>query len=215
MLNFEQREFIKVYFGSPTIRAHIYTVHAHPPCSDKFTGEISEGRAEQVNCSCIIATVSRKKCDLNRERSKKNAEGIDEYRSAVLQIQNHINNLNSYGKSIKPYLHLAIHGMIDDYGRDIEIGTLNNKTCSANVKEWLLERIQTLYDCVTIDTIFHGNPSIIRHREGDPSPGSKYRGFGSNFNTFQIEISRTIREFQRGDLILNLSNIIKDFNSTF
>lgn len=29
------------------------------------------------------------------------------------------------------------------------------------------------------------------------------------------KISRTIREFQRGDLISNLSNIIKDFNSTF
>lgn len=215
MLNFEQREFIKVYFGSPTIRAHIDSVHAHPPKNDMFTGEIAEGIAEQVNCSCIIATVSRDICDLNRERSKKNAGGIDEYRSAVQQIQKHINNLNPYGKSIKPYLHLAIHGMIDEYGQDIEIGTRHNQTCTVIVKEWLLQRIQTLYDRVRIDTIFAGNSSIIRHRKGSISPSSIYPGFGSKFNTFQIEISRTIREFQREDLISNLSNIIKDFNSIF
>ena len=113
MLDFEQREFIKVYLGSPTIRAHIDAVHAHPPNNDKFTGEIAERIAEQVNCSCNIATVSRDICDLNRERSKKNAKVIDEYRSVIQQIQRHINNLNSYEKSIRPYLHLAIHGMID------------------------------------------------------------------------------------------------------
>jgi len=215
MLNFEQREYIKVYFGSPDIRAHIDSVHAHPPNNDKFTGEIAEGIAEQVNCSCIIAIVSRDICDLNRERSKKNAAGIDEYRTAVQQIQKHINNFNSYEKSIKPYLHLAIHGMIDEYGRDFEIGTLYNKTCSVIIKNWFLHRIQTFYKRVTIDTIFPGNSSKIRHREGSHFPDSKYHRFGSNFNTFKIEISRTIREFQRENLISNLSNIIKDFNSIF
>ncbi len=215
MLKFEQREYIKVYFGSPTLRAHIDAVHAHPPNNDIFTGKIAEGIAEQANCSCIIAIVSRIKCDLNRERSKKNAEGIGEYRTAIQQIQNHINNLNSYGKSIKPYLHLAIHGMSNKRSQDIEIGTLYNKTCSVDLKEWFLERIKKFYDSITINTIFPGNSSKIRHREGDPSPNSKYHGFGPNFNTFQLEISRKIREFHREELISNLSNIIKDFNSVF
>jgi len=215
MLNFEQREFIKVYFGTSAIRAHIDSVHAHPPNSDMFTGKIAEGIAEQVNCSCIIATVSRDICDLNRERSKKNAAGIDEYRTAVKQIQNHINNLNVNEKSTRPYMHLAIHGMKDEHGRDIEIGTLHNKTCSTNIKNWFLNRIKTFYERVTIDTIFPGNSSKILHREGSLSPDSKYHGFGSNFNTFQIEISRTIREFQREELISNLSNIIKDFDNIY
>jgi len=215
MLNFEQREYIKVYFGSSTIRAHIDSVHAHPPDNDKFTGEIAEGIAEKVNCSCIIATISRNVCDLNRERSEKNAGGIDEYRIAIQQIQRHINNLNSYEKAVKPYLHLAIHGMKDNHGWDIAIGTLHNQTCSAIIKEWFMLRIQTLYDRVTIDTRFPGNSSIIRHREGNHSPRSIYPGFGSKFNTFQIEISRTVREFQRDNLISNLSNIIKEFNSSF
>jgi len=143
MLNFEQRKYIKVYFGSPTIRARIDSVHANPPDNDKFTGEIAEGIAEKVKCSCIIATTSCNVCDLNREKSEKNAEGIDEYRIAIQQIQRHINNLNSYEKADKPYLHLAIHRMRDKHSWDIVIGALHNQTCSAIVKDWFMQRIQT------------------------------------------------------------------------
>ncbi len=112
-------------------------------------------------------------------------------------------------------MHLAIHGMKDKHGWDIVIGTLHNQTCSAIVKEWFMQRIQTLYDRITIDTMLPGNSSKIRHREGNHSPSSIYPGFGLKFSTFQIEISRTIREFQRDNLISNLSNIIKDFNLFF
>ncbi|KKN35174.1 hypothetical protein LCGC14_0786260 [marine sediment metagenome] len=215
ILPFKQMKFIKVFLGSKNIRTHIDAVHAHPPNNDKFTCEIAEKISEDVNCSCIIATISRNECDLNRERTKKNSKGIDEYRTVIQLIQKHINNLNSNGKSIRPYLHLAIHGMVDDYARDIEIGTLHNQTCSVNIEDWFLESIRNFYENVTINSIFPGNSSKINHRKGCFILGSNYPGFGSNFNTIQIEISRKIREFQREELISNLSSLIKEFNRIF
>jgi len=103
-------------------------------------------------------------------------------------------NLDGNGKLSKPYLHLALHGMRDKWNLDIEIGTLHGKTCSPEVKEWFVGEIKKHFRRVQIDGRFCGDPSKSVHRCGDKISDTEYLGYGKNFNTIQIEISRTLRE---------------------
>ncbi len=217
MANFVERKFIKFHLGDKGIRTHIDALHAAPPCSDKYTGEIVEGVIKEINCHGIIATVSRTIADLNRLPNQKNEEAIKEYRQTIKDILEHIGILNENEKLIKPYLHLAIHGIRNTvHGPlSIEIGTRSGKTCSSEVKDWFIEKLKGCNLKIQIDKNKIGDSSKIVHRWGDKISGLYYFGYGSDFNTFQIEISRTLREKHKNDLIYLFSDIIISFNEAF
>ena len=214
MLNFTKKKFNKFYLGSKEIRAHIDAVHAHPPKVDKFTGEIVEGVVDKINCSGIIAIVSRTTVDLNRLRNNENKEAIDEYRQTIREILKQTNILDENGRLLRPYLHLAIHGM---KGRDneIEIGTRHGETCSPEVKNWFVNEIEKHVKKVQTDGRFPGDLSKSVHRCGDQTSDLSYSGYGNNFNTFQIEISRVLRENYQKELINIFSDIIIQFNEEY
>ena len=90
MVNFTEKKFIKFYLGCKEIYSHIDAVHAHPPNADEFTGDIAEGVVNRINCSGIIAIVSRTIADLNRPRNSNNKEAIDEYRQTIREILKYI-----------------------------------------------------------------------------------------------------------------------------
>ena len=215
MANFTKKKFIKFYLGKEEIRAHIDAVHACPPEADEFTGEIVEGVVNKINCSGIIAIVSRTTVDLNRPRNNNNKEAIDEYRQTIREILEYIDILDKDTELSKPYLHLAIHGMKDKPNENIEIGTLNGKTCSPEVKEWFIKEIEKRVKKVQTDGRFPGDPSKSVHRCGDYTSNYNYLGYGDNFNTFQIEISRALRKKHQKELINILSEIISQFNEKF
>jgi hypothetical protein len=216
MKNFIEKEFIKYYLGNRFIRAHVDAVHAAPPKSDQYTGEIVIGIIEKINCSGIISKVSREKVDLNRNRNETNEEAIDEYRRAINKILDSLSILEENNHILKrPYLHLAIHGMKNSYNREMIIGTRNGESCSTEIKEWFVEEINKYYENIGVDSIFPGDSSKSVHRIGDCISDLSYKGYGDNFNTIQIEINRTQRENHRQKLISILSNIIIDFNKKF
>ena len=201
--------------GSENIRSHIDAVHACPPKADEFTGDIVEGVVNKINCSGIIAIISRTIVDLNRPRNINNKEGIDEYRQTIRENLEHIGNLDENGKLSRPYLHLAIHGMKDKRKGDIEIGTLYGKTCSPEVKKWFVSEIKRHFKRVQIDERFPGDSSKPVHRCGDQTSDLNYLGYGNNFTTFQIEISRTLRKNHQKKLIDIFSSIVNHFNEKF
>lgn len=215
MVNFERGEYIKYYVGSNKIRSHIDAVHAVPPKAELFTGEIVERVITSINCNGIISTVSRTIADLNRLPNQQNEEAIKEYRSVIKDMLNRFHILDKNGKLTKPYLHLAIHGIKDTvHGpKVIEIGTLIGKTCSPEVKKWFADKLVGNGFELQIDTKMSGDISKKVHRWGDKV--NDYLGYGENFNTFQIEISRTLREKHRNELIDIFSETIINFNETF
>lgn len=217
MLNFIQKEFIKIHLGDKKIRSHMDAVHAHPPQADEFTGDIVEGVVNRINCSGIIATVSRTKIDLNRPRNEHNRDAIDEYRQAIKDILTNVGILEENGKLSRPYLHLAIHGLNNKWGKDIIIGTKHGQTCSEDIKSWLVEKLkkQKYIKRLCVDEIYPGDPSKSVHRCGDIESDISYLGYGDNFNTVQIEISRALREKHRGELIEVFCRLIEDFNKKF
>jgi len=215
MMNFIQKKFIKVHLGDKKIRSHIDAVHAQPPKADKFTDDIVAGVVNRINCSGIIATVSRTKIDLNRPRNEHNRDAIDEYRQTIKDILAHISILEENNTLSRHYLHLAIHGMRDNEDNGIEIGTLYGKSCSPEIKDWLIEEIGKNIKRLQIDRRFPGDSSKSVHRCGDEVSDPKYFGYGVNFNTLQIEISRTLREKHQGELIEIFCRLIEDFNKKF
>lgn len=216
MVNYQWKNFLKFYLGDPEIRAHLDALHACPPDADEHTGEIVEGVITKINCSGIIAIVSRRRIDLNRPRNENNRDAVDEYRRTVREILQNTRRLDKNGKLLKPYLHLDIHGMWDtEKNDDIEIGTLQGKTCSLEVRQWLVAEMQKHFKKIQIDGRFSGDPSKAVHRWGDPTGDANYIGFGENFNTFQIEINRTLRKKHRKQLIEIFSNLIIQFNEKF
>ena len=215
MANFTNKKFIKFYMGNKKIRSHIDALHACPPEADEFTGDIVEGVVNKINCSGIITIVSRTIADLNRPRNSNNKEAIDEYRQTIREILKYIGNLDRNGKLSRPHLHLAIHGMRDKGNVDIEIGTLHGKTCSPKVTKWLVDEIQKHGKRTQTDGRFPGDSSKSIHRCGDQTSDLNYLGYGNNFNTFQIEISRTLRENYQEELIDIFSGIVNHFNEKF
>ncbi len=214
MVNFERGKVIKYYFGSKSIRSHIDAVHA---VTEFFTGEIVEGVIKKINCHGIVGTVSRTVVDLNRFPNNQNKEAIEEYRLIIKHILKHLDVLDKDDKLVKPYLHLAIHGIKDSvHGPNvIEIGTRDGETCSSEVKEWFIKELNVNGFEIQIDTKKIGDPSKIVHRWGDNVSDLYYSGYGENFNTLQIEISRTLREKYRNEFIGIFSEIIRNFNETF
>jgi len=214
MVNFARKKFIKFYFGSKAIRSHIDAVHACLPRVDKFTGDIVEGVVNKINCSGIVAIISRTTADLNRPRNNNNKEAIDEYRQTIREILEHTNTLDNNGRLLKPHLHLAIHGM-KDIDIEIVIGTLYGKTCSPEVKEWFVNEIKKHVKKTHTEGRYPGDSSKLVHRCGDQTSDINYLGYGDNFNTFRIEISKMLREKHQKELISIFSNIIIQFNGKF
>lgn len=213
MVDFKHKNYIKYHMGDNTIYSHIDAVHAVSPGADELTDEIVEGVVEKINCSGIISTVSRKKADLNRPRCEKNKDAVDEYRQTIREILDHLGIVNEKGKLIKPYLHLAIHGMANREEKDIEIGTRFGRTCDPLVRDWFEEALSKKIDCkIVVDKEFIGDISLTAHRIGD---SSGYSGYGNLYNAIQVEISRTLREKSRQELIKAFSDIILEFNSKF
>ncbi len=68
------------------INLHIDAVHAQSPNSDQYTGEIVQAVVDRVNCSGIIATISRTVMDINRPINNQNTPAIGEFRNTIKEI---------------------------------------------------------------------------------------------------------------------------------
>jgi hypothetical protein len=108
--------------------------------------------------------------------------------------------------------------MKDHKTKDIELGTRHGATCSAPIRDWIIKRFRSWskefqggkrIPLVVVDKVFVGNKSKEFHRRGDVISG--YPGYGHNFNTVQVELSRWLRQGHRRILIDFLSQLVFNF----
>ncbi|SDE21856.1 hypothetical protein [Sporomusa acidovorans] len=211
--------YVKYAFGG--ICCHVDAVHAAFPKADRFTDEIAAGVMDRTGCAGIIGTVSRTIADLNRPPGQGNDEAVWEYREVIGQFLAGMGLLAPGSRSLaRPYLHIGIHGMKDQlHGPfSIEVGTIHGRTCSVRVRRWfgetLKEKVRHALPAakVIFDKHWLGNPSLAAHRWGE---GQRYPGYGKNYNAFQVEIARTLREYHRQTMIDILADVVTEFNVTF
>jgi hypothetical protein len=207
--------------GNGRLCCHVDAIHATPPAADLFTEQMVALMMAHTGCAGIISTTSRLVADLNRTPCPENHHALQDYRFSIRDILDHLGIIDNDGDSLStPYLHLAIHGMRDHHHGPycIEIGTRQGQSCSSEVKEWFTHaiaaraRVVMPHLQVVVDKKFTGDESIVSHRLGD---GKNYRGYGQNFNTFQVEISRTLREYYLPQIVELLSLVIFNFQATF
>ena len=219
MPQFIYRNNLKYYKGNGTIPCHVDAIHATPPRADLFTDKIALGIMAQTRCAGIIGTVSRKKADLNKGANRKNDRAVQEYRESLQIILNHLGIFDYENHLLtKPYLHISIHGMKDDYQGPfgIEIGTRYGQSCSLEVRDWFREILrkkgQDLFPKlqIAVDQKFIGGHSIVEHRLGD---GLDYPGYGPNFHTIHVEIARSLRENYVQEMVELLAHAVKKWRS--
>ncbi len=211
-----QGKYIKYTVGSPEISCHVDAVHAQPPKSDMKTGEIAEKVAERTGAGVIIATVSREEMDLNRPPNPQNQPAIDEYRAAIQRILESKNLLDKDSGSLtREYLHIALHGMKDDWGTNFEVGTLHGRSCKPSVLDWFIDQLKTAFSSakIGVNGFFQGNGSKSYHRYGDPH--SAYPGYGERFNTIQLEICHEYRTDHQEKIVDFLCETVTSFDHEF
>jgi hypothetical protein len=220
-MEFEQRKYMKIRNATHTPWVLIDAVHATAPRSDPYTGSIVSAVSEITGCHCIIATVSRTEADLNRPPGPANENAIREYRDNI-QAMLEGSQLISNGTLVYPFLHLAIHGMLDRDYADIELGTRHGKTCSPIIRKWIQKKFDKTINSlswkgrrpkIVIDKMFIGDSSKEFHRHGDQ--GQDFSGYGQNFHTIQMEYAHWLRENHRDKLIDALCQIIGQFRLDF
>jgi hypothetical protein len=218
-IHFKKLDYIQFYKGSGKCYCQVDAQHAEPPQADLFTGKIVRNIVRKTGCAGIISIVSRLIADLNRKENGQNNKAIQQYRQTINEILQYLQLLDQgHHRIIQPFLHLTIHGMKDEhYGPyAIEIGTLNGLSCSREMKKWLKKTITAKANTIMpklniyFDQHFLGNESIVYHRLGN---GADYSGYGSHFHTFQIELSRTLREKHQREIIALLSEVIYAFQT--
>jgi hypothetical protein len=195
----QQAKFLKWRPGCAGSRILIDAVHAAGPRADARTGVIADVAAARLGAHCIVATTSRTVADLNRPRTAKNAEAIDEYRSVIHRLLESAKVLDGGGKIRHPFLHIAVHGMRDNVRCDIEIGTRHGQTCSQDVSDLVRDQLTswaqglevTRVPTVVVNQHFIGDSSKTVHRLGDSMSG--YQGYGHRFNIVQIEFASWLR----------------------
>lgn len=234
-MQFEQGRFLKYVYGN--LCCHVDAVHAKKPTLveaggdpkrtklwDIYTGDIV---SEIAACGCtgMIATVSRLAADLNRgpeHEAPLQKDALREYREVIRHNLERTCILGQNGELICPYLHLAVHGIGNNrWGKKaIEVGTrqgYSDQTCSEDVLRWFLNTLGSRLDDavpgveIVSNERFIGHQSFAHHRCGCPG----YRGYGPNYNAVQLEISYTLRNEHREELVAVLSELVQEFHKSF
>lgn len=215
VLTLTELEYIAYKYGNPKVFANVEAIHAESPNADLHTGNIVQEVAGQSGASLILSRISRDIMDLNRPRGRFNYPAVDEYRSAITTVLSKQGFLNAEHKLKLPYLHLSLHGMQDEWKRDLEIGTGYGHYCSAAVKAWFINKVAAVTDSYGVDDLFPGYTFRSVLRDGDLYSATDFIGFGSNYHSIQLEVSRHWREKHSDFLVAFLANAIIAFQETF
>ncbi len=209
--------FLEYRPATEASRVLVDAIHAAPPKADRYTGEIVKAVAKHTGCHCIVAKVSRTKADINRPAARSgNPEAVAEYRATIASLLEATGLLDDRRQVIRPFLHIAVHGMTDDHDLDVELGTRHKRTCSPSVHDWVFDHLKqwaSKFDPRRVPRVganqhFRGDESKAFHRLGD---GSGYAGYGPNFHTIQIEFAHWLRSKHRASVVDFLSGLVMAF----
>jgi len=208
LITFKKGKYIAYYLGNSSINCHIDAVHSKNPNGEINTKNLVTEIIKNTDCSGIYALISRKNMDLNRQLNETNEPAILEFREAIFSILKHLKILDNSKKLIKPYLHLALHGMKNYRHKEIEIGTRYNQTCSNEIFEWFRKKLEE--NC---KEVFNKDLMIVYNKKfiGDASKGVHRKKYGSLFNTIQIEFNKRLRTHYFSNIVEVLTKIIKNF----
>ena len=208
-------EYIAFDHGKQDIFVNIEAIHAESPNADLYTGNIVQEVARQTGASLILSRISRDVMDLNRPRGRFNYPAVDEYRATIGDILTNQGLLDQTHKLKQPFLHLSLHGMQDEWKRDLEIGTGYGHYCAPAVKNWFVGQVAEVTKSYGVDDLFPGYTFRSVLRDGDLYSATDFIGFGPNYHAIQLEVSRQWRADHPDFLTTFLVSTIQAFQKVF
>ncbi len=208
-------DYVAYKVGSSNVFANVEAIHAKSPNADLHTGSIVEETTRKSGASSIISLISRDLMDLNRPRGRFNYPAVDEYRSVINEILVQKNLIDPSSKLKQPFLHISLHGMQNDWKRDLEIGTGYGHYCSTSVKNWFVNKVSEVTENYGVDDLFPGYTFRSVLRDGDLYTATDFIGFGPHYHAIQLEVSRAWRENYPEFLTSFLLNLVVTFQEEF
>lgn len=202
-MSFTSRKYVRFRNGEAGSRVLFEGLHVVSPKEEVGVARIVETVSAELKSHALLTTNSREHVDLNCPPETDIAhEAHQEYRETIQSQLMAAGLLLNEPKAISsPFVTFSIHGMRYLHGMDIAVGTNHGKSVSPEVRKWLLTEINKWGAKFCSDVgkerlvvgeegQFCGWNSLRYHRDGD---GRAYRGYGKNFNHFQLEFSLTMR----------------------
>lgn len=215
-MNFIRWKFLRLLEATKNRCVLIDALHASPESHKRefYTDEIAEQVAEETGCHCIIAERPREEMDLNQFPREKSWPAHKQYRDTIHYLLDKENLLNSDGRVKFPFLHLSLHGMMNDHSKDVELGTNFGNSCSRDILDWTFGRFQNWADSFPVD---NPKPVIMANDEnealyGHPVIAVHRQKYGHNYNAIQVELAHWIRENHRDSLVELLKRMVREFS---
>ncbi|NLW45608.1 MAG: DUF3578 domain-containing protein [Syntrophomonadaceae bacterium] len=214
----EKRVFIKYRPGAENIPCHCEAVSAD---SDNYTGEIVDSIGKRTGCSVIINTAPSAQYDLNRHTNPRNVEAVYEYRDTLHRILKYKEALDSDGKVVVPFLHLAFHAIKkgDTHGSEIRVSY--TEPASYSMINWFANRLKDKTRKFSV----HGSLPVRIHVQIIDKQTSLSRRYWESCHSFNgenkayhfivVEISEDLRSMGREALVGAFSETVLDFSIEF
>ena len=203
------------------IRVILWAPHSAGPRKEFYTGTIVREISQNLGISGVVATVSRVIADLNRSRNYSGTECScpeNFQRAAVEELYSHFKNLFSElgvygdGEVQKETLLLGIHGIKDEYGYGVVIGTRHGKLCPSHLREKIRERLELSFRALGLNLREH--PIVCEEMfPGHESLELIKEHFGEKLQIVQIEISKTLRSRFTEELTTALLSLVLSFKT--
>ena len=214
----KESRFHDIYFPlRKDLRVIFYAPHAAAPKREYYTGTIVKEINRRIGAAGLVAQVSRVIADLNRNEEFRNTQcncsqnyQKEAVRDLYKQLEEILKDLNVIGKDKKvqkDVLLIGIHGMKDDWGYGIILGTMGGSLCEISLRDRMKEKLELILK--SVDSLKQ-NKKLITCEDifpGDPSLSEIRNYFGEKLNIIQMEISKTLRQNFTEELITALSMV--------
>ncbi len=202
------RKDLKVVFWAP---------HAAGPKSDIYTGTITQETYRRIGIPCLIGKTSRVIADLNRpanytEHKCKCPENYQ--KQSVRDLFNQLGKifvelgvLGEDGKVREETLLFGIHGVKDEKGYGMILGTRHGILCPTELRDRIKKKLELLLEVAEIDLSQNPIGCEISGYEGHSFLEEVREKFGEKLNIIQLEISRTLRSRYTDEVITALSMV--------
>jgi len=202
------RKDLKVVFHSP---------HAAAPKREFYTGTIVRELHRRIGTAGIVAGVSRAVADLNRPADHTGVdcscpenyqrEAVEEFFNQLKEIFRELGVLGENGKVREETLLFGIHGVKDEKGYGMILGTRNGSLCPIDLRDRIKKKLEVLLEAGGVDINQNPIGCEISGYEGHPFLEEVREKFGEKLNIIQLEISRTLRTRYTDQLITALSMV--------
>ncbi len=199
------------------LKVVLWSPHAGAPRREFYTGTIVRELHRRLGTAGIVAEVSRVIADLNRPADYAGVdcscpenyqrEAVEDFFNQLKEIFRELEVLGEDGKVREKTLLLGIHGVKDEIGYGMILGTRHGILCPTELRGRIKRKLELLLEAAEIDLNQNPIGCEVSGYQGHPFLEEVREKFGEKLNIVQLEISKTLRTRYTDQVITALSMV--------